>query len=68
MSPRITWDNKVNWQIAKYFAIHLDTYMIYDPLVMVRSSQKNGTVDAPGIQFKEYFELGFTYTITNKKK
>ena len=67
VEPRITWDNKISWKVARFFAVNLSTYMIYDPLVMVRASQKGGVVDSKGIQFKEFFELGFTYSIATKK-
>ena len=68
VEPRITWDNKISWKVARFFAINLSTYMIYDPLVLVKASQKGGAVDSKGIQFKEFFELGFTYAIGAKKK
>ena len=67
VEPRITWDNKISWKIARFFAVNLSTFLIYDPLVLVRASQKGGTIDSKGVQFKEFFELGFTYAISNKK-
>lgn len=67
VEPRITWDNKISWKVARFFAVNLSTYMIYDPLVLVKASQKGGSVDSKGIQFKEFFELGFTYAIGGKK-
>ena len=67
VEPRITWDNKVFWKLAKYFALTLSTNLIYDPLVMVRDNDGDKVPDAKGIQFKEYFEFGFTYTIAGKK-
>ena len=67
VEPRITWDNKVFWKLAKYFALTLSTNMIYDPRVVVRDVDKDGKPDTKGIQFKEFLEFGFTYTITNKK-
>ena len=67
VEPRITWDNKISWKVARFFAINLSTYMIYDPLVLVKASQAGGPIDAKGIQFKEFFELGFTYAIAGKK-
>jgi len=66
MEPRITWDNKIAWKVAKFFAINLSTNLIYDPRVLVRDRDKDGLTDAKGVQFKEYCELGFTYTITRK--
>lgn len=66
MEPRITWDNKIAWKIAKFFAINISTNLIYDPRVMVHDKDKDGVTDSKGVQFKEYCELGFTYTITRK--
>ena len=68
VEPRITWDNKISWKVARFFAINLSTFMIYDPCVLVRASQKGGALDSKGVQFKEFFELGFTYSIATKKK
>ena len=67
VEPRITWDNKVFWKLAKFFALTLSTNLIYDPLVLVRDTDKDGAADAKGVQFKEFFEFGFTYTIAAKK-
>lgn len=67
VEPRITWDNKISWKVARFFAINLSTYMIYDPLVLVKASQAGGPIDSKGLQFKEFFELGFTYAIESKK-
>ena len=68
VEPRITWDNKVFWKLAKYFALTVSTNLIYDPLVMVRTTANSpdGKPDAKGVQFRESLELGFTYTITGK--
>ena len=33
VEPRITWDNKVFWKLARFFALTLSTNLIYDPLV-----------------------------------
>ena len=63
VEPRITWDNKISWKVARFFAINLSTYMIYDPLVQVNPRRTDGK----GLQFKEFLELGFTYSIANKK-
>lgn len=67
MEPRITWDNKISWKVVKFFAINLSTNLIYDPRVLVRDTDKTTPgPEAKGVQFKEYCELGFTYTITRK--
>ena len=67
VEPRITWDNKVFWKLAKYFALTVSTNMIYDPLVKVRDTDGDGAADVKGIQFKEFLEFGFTYTFTHKR-
>ena len=64
--PRVSWDNKVFWKLAKFFALTLSTNLIYDPLVQVRDTDGDGTADAPGVQFKEFLEFGFTYSIAHK--
>ncbi len=56
---RINWDNKFSWQVAKYFKVGLNTWMIYDPIVLIDGKQR--------IQFKEFFSINFTYLISNKK-
>ena len=80
VEPRINWDQKLFWKMAKYFALTLSTNLIYDPLVIVRDAKddatgvkyakgakKDGIPDSKGVQFKEFLELGFTYTIASKK-
>ncbi len=60
---RVNWDNKVFWKLAKYFALTLSTNLIYDENVLVK--EVNGT-KVPAVQFKEFLEFGFTYTIAKK--
>ena len=57
---RVNWDNKFTWQVTKYFKTALNTWLIYDPLVNI-----DGVVSK--VQFKEFFSISLTYTITNKK-
>ena len=61
--PRVTWDNKVFWKLAKFFALTVSTNLIYDPFVTL--NLKDGT-QGKGVQFKEFLEFGFTYTISHK--
>ena len=63
VEPRLTWDNKISWKLAKFFTLNLGTFMIYDPLVQVNPNREDGK----GLQFKEFFELGFTYALSSKK-
>ena len=67
VEPRVTWDNKVFWKLAKYFALTVSTNMIYDPLVLVKDTDGDGTADYKGLQFKEYLEFGFTWSISHKR-
>ena len=61
---RVNWDNKVFWKLAKYFALTLSTNLIYDENVKVK--QINDELKVPAVQFKEFLEFGFTYTIAKK--
>ena len=64
--PRINWDNRIDWKLAKYFSLTLATNLIYDDTILITTSKhpegKKGVV-----QFKESIAFGFTYTIANKK-
>ena len=57
---RVNWDNKITWNAARFFKVGFNTWMIYDPLV-----EFDGV--ASKVQFKEFFTISFTYTISNKK-
>lgn len=61
---RVNWDNKVYWKLAKYFALTLSTNLIYDENVKVKKLADDTKV--PAVQFKEFLEFGFTYTIAKK--
>jgi subtilisin family serine protease len=68
VEPRINWDQKLFWKMAKYFALTLSTNLIYDPLVKVRGfDEATGLYTKKGVQFREGLELGFTYTFASKK-
>lgn len=67
VEPRLTWDNKVYWKLRKFFALTVSTNLIYDPLVHVRDTDKDGKADARGVQFKEYLEFGFTYSFSHQR-
>jgi len=58
---RVNWDNKITWQVARFFKIGFDTWMIYDPLVTINDITSK-------VQFKEFLSVNFTYTINHKKK
>ena len=63
--PRINWDNRIAWKLAKYFSLTLTTNLIYDDQIMI-FSDKDGQEKAR-VQFKESVAFGFTYTIASKK-
>ncbi len=63
---RFNWDNKFDWQIAKYFALTLTTNMIYDHNVMKDDPKNPGEQIRRGLQFAEAITFGFTYTIASK--
>ena len=58
---RVNWDNRVTWKIAKFFNIAFNTWLIYDPIVTI-----DGVMSKT--QFKEFLQLSFIYTLSNKKK
>ena len=67
--PRINWDNRIDWKLAKFFSLTLTTNLIYDDKIMITSEKDkdqfpNGKAR---VQFKESIAFGFTYTIASKK-
>ena len=67
--PRINWDNRIDWKLAKYFSLTLTTNLIYDDSIMI-TNEKDIDKYPDGkarVQFKESLVFGFTYTIANKK-
>ena len=67
--PRINWDNRIDWKLAKYFSLTLTTNLIYDDTIMIKNDKDiNEYPDGKArVQFKESLAFGFTYTIANKK-
>lgn len=63
--PRINWDNRIDWKLAKYFSLTITTNLIYDDTIMI--TDKDGNNPKPRVQFKESLAFGFTYTIASKK-
>ena len=61
LQNRVNWDNKITWQVAKFFKIGLSTWMIYDPVVEI-----DGVTSK--IQAKDFLAFNFTYTLDNKSK
>ena len=62
---RVNWDNKVFWKMAKFFTLTFSTNMIYyDTVLITNDDHPNGFRTW---QLKEFFEIGFSYTISSKK-
>ncbi len=38
-APRINWDNRIDWKIAKYFALTVTTNLIYDQMVKIATDK-----------------------------
>lgn len=64
LNLRINWDNRITWQIAKYFGIAFNTWLIYDPNVLIVDDKHPD--GAPNIQFKEFLTFNLTYTFKSK--
>ena len=55
---RINWDNTISWKIAKHIMLGFNSWLIYDPLVLIDGTQK--------VQFKDYVGLTLTYNLVSK--
>lgn len=55
---RINWDNTISWKIAKHIMLGFNSWLIYDPLVLIEGTQK--------VQFKDYVGLTLTYNLVTK--
>ena len=62
---RVNWDNKFALLVGKYIKIAFDTWLIYDPIVLI--ADKAGNDARQRVQFKEFFSFNFTYTFGKKK-
>lgn len=66
---RVNWDNKITWNIAKYVKVDFNTWLIYDPNVLI-INKKDVDKYAEGtqrIQFKEFMSFSFTYTLKPRR-
>ena len=62
---RVNWDQKLFWKMAKFFTLTFSTNLIYDDTVLI--TNEDHPTGFRTIQFKEFFEIGFSYTISSKK-
>ena len=67
---KVNWDVNAEAKISKLFSVTLRTNMIYDDNIkLTKVKERTGeTYEAAGIQFKELFSIGFTYTFGETKK
>ena len=66
---RVNWDNKVTWNVGKYFKIGLDTWLIYDPNVIIKSDKDKAQFPEgkSRVQFKEFTSFNFAYTLKPRR-
>ena len=66
---RVNWDNKVTWSVGKYFKIGLDTWLIYDPNVIIKNDKDIAQYPdgRNRIQFKEFTSFNFAYTLKPRR-
>ena len=66
--PRINWDNRVDWKLAKYFSLTFATNFIYDDTIMITNPSDIDLFPEgkARVQFKQSLAFGFTYTIASK--
>lgn len=62
---RVNWDQKLFWKMAKFFTMTFSTNLIYDDTVLITNDEHPNGFRT--IQFKEFFEIGFSYTLSSKK-
>ena len=66
---RVNWDNKITWNVGKYFKIGLDTWLIYDPNVIIKNDKDIAQYPdgRNRIQFKEFTSFNFAYTLKPRR-
>ena len=66
---RVNWDNKISWSLGKYFKMGLDTWLIYDPNVMIKNAKEAAKYPdgRAKVQFKEFTSFSFTYTLKPRR-
>ena len=66
---KVNWDTTLSAQISKHFSFTLLTSLIYDDkVILTKKNRRTGDeYQAAGVQFKELFTIGFSYTIGQSK-
>ena len=67
---RVNWDNKISWQLSKLFKLGLNTWLIYDPNVLIKNDKdiEQFPDGKQRVQFKEFTSLSFTYTFQPRRQ
>lgn len=65
VQTRVNWDNKISWQLSKFFKISANTWLIYDPLVLIKDDDHPEGVRR--VQFKDFLSFSLTYTFKPHK-
>ena len=67
--PRVNWDNRIDWKLARYFSFTIATNLIYDDTIMIVNDKdiEKFPDGKARVQFKESLAFGFTWTIANRK-
>ena len=63
---RVNWDNKISWQLTKLFKIAFNSWMIYDPIVLIPDSAHPEGIQK--VQWKEYLAFTVTYSFNPKSR
>ncbi len=74
---KVFWDVNADAKITRFFSVTLRTNLIYDDAIkFLDKKDKQGNlilddngkpIKVPGVQFKELFSIGLSYTFGNKK-
>lgn len=65
---RVNFDNRIAWTIAKNLTLNLNSFLIYDDNVLIKSDDdiEKYPDGRRRIQFKEYIGIGFVYKFAGK--
>lgn len=67
---KVNWDVNVDAKISRFFSVTLRTNLIYDDKIKSKDAKDKETgepIKVAGVQFKELFSVGFSYTFGEKK-
>lgn len=58
---RVNWDNQISYKLSKYISLNLDTWLIYDPDILIPNAKDPSAAPVQKVQFKESVTLGLVY-------